>query len=128
MVSGKSYRFPVRDDKMADLLARMQALGVLEADLLETFIRCSGPGGQKVNKTSSGVCLRHVPSGVEVKCTRERSQGLNRFLARRQLVEILESGTAMAQDETRRRIEKVRKQRDRRRRRGRSSGAAAGER
>ena len=124
---GKSCRFPVRDEKSSDLLARMQALGVLEADLLETFIRCSGPGGQKVNKTSSGVCLRHVPSGVEVKCTRERSQALNRFLARRQLVEILESGTTAAQDETRRRIERVRKQRDRRRRRSRSAGVAAEE-
>jgi protein subunit release factor B len=62
----------------------MAAHGIAESDLQEWFIR-GGPGGQKTNKTSSTVCLRHKPTGLEVRCAQERSQSLNRFLARRDL-------------------------------------------
>lgn len=65
----------------------MQKLGIKESDIEEKFIKCSGHGGQKLNKTSTGVYLKHIPSAIEVKCTKERSQGLNRFFARRMLVE-----------------------------------------
>ena len=65
----------------------MEALGLREKDIEEKFIRSSGSGGQKVNKTSTCVYLRHIPTGIEVKCMRERSQSLNRFFARRELVE-----------------------------------------
>jgi len=77
--------FPVNPDKERQLQQRMRALGLTEADLQEWFIRGGGPGGQKTNKTSSTVCLRHRPTGLEVRCARERSQALNRFLARREL-------------------------------------------
>lgn len=65
----------------------MEAIGVFEKDIEEKFIRSSGRGGQKVNKTSTCVYLKHVPSGIEIKCMKERSQSLNRFLARRELVD-----------------------------------------
>lgn len=80
-------KFPVTEKKERELLEEMQNLNIKESDIEEKFIKCSGHGGQKVNKTSSGVYLKHLPSGIEVKCTKERSQGLNRFLARRMLVE-----------------------------------------
>lgn len=80
-------RFPVSEEKNRWLAERMKALGVREEDIEEKFVRSSGSGGQKVNKTSTCVCLRHIPTGIEVKCMRERSQSLNRFLARRELVE-----------------------------------------
>jgi protein subunit release factor B len=85
-------RFPVSPEKQLDLEKRMQRLGLLENQIIEQFVRASGPGGQKVNKTSSGVVLTHAPSGHQIKATESRSQGLNRFLARRRLVEILEAG------------------------------------
>ncbi|MDE3084197.1 MAG: peptide chain release factor-like protein [Verrucomicrobiota bacterium] len=63
------------------LRRRLVALGVRVEDVEEKFIRGSGPGGQKINKTSSTVCLRHVPTGIEVRVQRERSQSANRALA-----------------------------------------------
>src|SRR3972149_635601 len=73
----------VSPGKEKSLLERMQALGVREQDIEEQFVRSSGAGGQKVNKTSSCVVLYHRPTGIRVKCQQERSQALNRFLARR---------------------------------------------
>lgn len=70
--------------------ARLAALGVSLADVEERFIRGSGPGGQKINKTSSTVCLRHRPTGLEVRCQRERSQSANRELAWTELCTKLE--------------------------------------
>lgn len=78
------------------LTARMRKLRIREEDLQESFIRGSGPGGQKVNKTSSTVVLRHVPSGLEVRCQRERSQVMNRHWARVELCERIEAARAEA--------------------------------
>lgn len=108
---------PVSPETEGALQARMAALGIFEADLLEKFVRASGPGGQKVNKTSSAVYLKHVPSGVEVKAQESRSQAMNRFYARRILVERLERqklGQASAEDQ---RIAKIRRQKRKRSRR-----------
>lgn len=80
-------KFPVTEKKEKELLEEMQKLGIKESDIEEKFIKCSGHGGQKLNKTSTGVYLKHIPSDIEVKYTKERSQGLNRFFARRILVE-----------------------------------------
>jgi protein subunit release factor B len=96
---------------------RMRRLGIREEDLEEKFIRSSGPGGQKVNKTSTCVFLRHRPSGLAVKCQRERSRALNRLLARRRLVERIEQirlGRLSAEQQRR---EKIRRQKRRRSRR-----------
>lgn len=85
-------KFPVTEKKERELLEEMRKLGIKESDIVEKFIKCSGPGGQKLNKKSTGVYLKHIPSGIEVKYTKERSQGLNRFFARRILVEKIKRG------------------------------------
>jgi protein subunit release factor B len=92
----------------------MQQLGVREADLEERFIRSSGPGGQNVNKVATCVVLRHRPSGVEVRCQRERSQALNRFLARRLLLRRLEVQRLGVLSEEAQRIAKLRRQKRKR--------------
>jgi protein subunit release factor B len=82
--------FPVSEEKNRWLKERMEALGINEKEIEEKFVRSSGRGGQKVNKTSSCVYLKHIPTGIEVKCMKGRSQSLNRFLARRELVKRIE--------------------------------------
>ena len=109
--------YGVRMHKEEALKARMESLGIREADLTEKFIRSSGKGGQKVNKTSSCVYLKHRPTGIEVKCQIERSQSLNRFLARRILANKVESLILGRESEERKRIEKIRRQKRRRSRR-----------
>jgi protein subunit release factor B len=92
--------FPVSEEKGRWLREKMEAFGISEKDIEEKFVRSSGRGGQKVNKTSTCVYLRHLPTGIEVKCMKERSQSLNRFLARRELVEKIAktSGQTTPQD------------------------------
>ncbi len=106
--------FTISAEKEKALLERMRQLQVSEKDLEETFVRASGPGGQKVNKTSSCVFIRHIPTGLSVKCQRERSQAINRFLARRILldkIERLQKGIVSREKE---RIEKIRRQKRKR--------------
>jgi protein subunit release factor B len=101
-------------EKEAALRQRMERLGVREEEFRETFIRSSGPGGQKVNKTSSCVYLVHLPTGLTVKCQQERSQAMNRFLARRLIldrIERLRTGLVSAE---KMRTEKIRRQKRRR--------------
>ncbi len=107
--------FPVSEEKNKWLQERMEALGIYEKDIDEKFIRSSGRGGQKVNKTSTCVYLRHIPTGIEVKWMRERSQSLNRFLARRELVRRIER--LSGQPATDLEVEKARKQKSKRRKR-----------
>lgn len=110
-------RFSVGRGKIDALKAKMDSLGIKEEDLAEKFILGSGKGGQKVNKTSSCVYLKHRPTGIEVKCQKERSQTMNRFLARRILVNKVESLVLGRRSEERKRIEKIRRQKRRRSRR-----------
>ncbi|MDR4503232.1 MAG: peptide chain release factor-like protein [Candidatus Scalindua sp.] len=101
--------FSVSPKKEQALLERMKQLHVREDDIEEKFISSSGPGGQKVNKSSTCVQLRHIPTGLTVKYQRERSQSLNRFFARRSLldeIERKENGTVTAEQS---RIEKIRR-------------------
>lgn len=109
--------FNVTEEKERALRERMERLGAREADLEERFIRGGGPGGQKINKTSVVVCLRHRPTGIEVRCGRERSQALNRFLARRALCERLEARIAGERSAAQQAREKLRRQKRRRSRR-----------
>ena len=109
--------FNISPEKETALQERMDRLGVSENDFRETFIRSSGPGGQKVNKTSSCVQLLHVPTGLAVKCQQERSQALNRFLARRILLDRIERIQTGAVSAEKQRIEKLKRQKRRRSRR-----------
>lgn len=88
--------FAVSEEKQRGLRSRMDELGVTEADFRESFIRSSGKGGQHVNKSSTCVHLLHLPSGLEVKCMRERSQSVNRFIARRELLEKIAASMGLA--------------------------------
>ncbi|TLD68853.1 peptide chain release factor-like protein [Phragmitibacter flavus] len=91
------------------LQARMTKLGVREEDLEESFVRGTGAGGQKINKTSSTVVLRHVVSGVEVRCQQQRSQSMNRLIARRELCDKLEQQREEARLAKRAVVEKKRR-------------------
>ena len=106
--------FPVSPQQQLALQERMRRMGVEERDLDERFIRSSGPGGQNVNKVSTCVVLRHRPSGLEVRCQQERSQALNRFLARRILVARLETQRLGALSAEAQRIAKIRRQKRKR--------------
>ena len=107
-------QFNVSKTKEQALRVKMESLGIRERDLRERFICSSGKGGQKVNKTSSCVYLKHKPTGIEVKCQRERSQVLNRFLARRILTDKIETRILGELSEERKRIAKIRRQKRRR--------------
>jgi len=110
--------FAVSEDKNIWLRERMEELGIFEKDIDEKFVRSSGHGGQNVNKTSTCVYLKHVPTGIEVKCMKDRSQSINRFLARRELVKKIEvlSGQSTSGDTER---EKIRKQKAKSKKRSR---------
>src|SRR5437763_629309 len=113
----KAIVFPVSPEKARALEETMRRLGVREEDLDEQFIRSRGRGGQNVNKVSTCVVLRHGPTGLVVRCERERSQALNRYLARRLLLEKLEArqrGVAEAAARERSRIRRQKRRRSRR--------------
>lgn len=108
--------FAVSEEKNKWLKERMDTLGIYEKDIEEKFIQSSGSGGQKVNKTSTCVYLKHIPTGIEVKWMEERSQSLNRFLARRELAQRIERllGKLTVND---REIEKTKRQKLKRKKR-----------
>ena len=105
---------PVSEKKWQDLQQKMDSLGILEEDLVEEFIRGSGAGGQKINKTSVVVQLSHGPSGVQVRCQEARSQALNRYYARQRLVEKLEVKVLGEKSAKQQKIEKIRRQKRKR--------------
>ena len=109
--------FNVSPEKEKSLNEHMERLGVTESDFRETFIRSSGPGGQKVNKASSCVQLVYIPSGLSVKCQQSRSQAMNRFLARRLLLDRIERIKQGLVQVDRDRVEKIKRQKRRRSRR-----------
>jgi len=109
--------FPVTADKERALLARLAALGIREDELEERFVRSGGKGGQNVNKVATCVVLRHLPSGITVKCQETRTQAMNRFLARRRLADEIEArrrGEASARAQEAARIRRQKRRRSRR--------------
>jgi protein subunit release factor B len=110
----KSLIFNVTREKEKMLHDKMEALGIKETDIIERFVRSQGHGGQKVNKTSTCVYLKHVPTGIEVKCQKERSQSLNRFLARRILMNKIQNMILGKESDEQQRIEKLKRQKRKR--------------
>ena len=108
--------FGVSKEKQTALEREMKRLGIREEDIEETFTRSSGPGGQNVNKLATCVHLRHRPSGIKVKVMRERSQALNRFFARRSLVEKIATQIHGEESAERKKARKIIKQKKRRKR------------
>jgi protein subunit release factor B len=116
------WNFPVRPAKIEALRAQFQKLGLKESDLDEKFVRGSGKGGQKVNKTNNCVQLTHRPTGVQVNSHAERERSLNRFIALRQLCQMIErelEGGLSSAEQTK--LDKIKKQKSRRKRRSPSS-------
>lgn len=109
--------FPVRPEKEEALRRKMAELGIREEDLIEKFVRSGGKGGQKANKASTCVYLKHRPTQVEVKCSISRSQALNRFLARRILTERIERLIRKGKSTEDGRIARIRRQKRKRARR-----------
>ena len=111
--------------KYAELQERMQKLGIEAQELVEKFILGSGRGGQKVNKTSSCVYLKHAPTGIEVKCQKARSRELNRYYARKELCEKLEGLIFQEKSRQKQLIAKIRRQKKRRSKRAQEKVLAA---
>jgi len=107
----------VSQAKQDALAKRMKQLGIREENFVEKFILGSGRGGQKVNKTSSCVYLKHEPTGIEIKCQRTRYRELNRFHARRELCERLAERIEGEKSRRQAEAEKIRRQKRRRTRR-----------
>jgi Protein chain release factor B len=112
--------FPVSQDKSSALRSRMLGLGIREDDLQETFVTSQGKGGQNVNKVATCVVLFHAPSGLRIKCQQERSQGLNRYLARKLLADKIEAAKLGAESRRVQEIERIRRQKRRRSRRAKN--------
>jgi len=104
----------VSPKKEEALRQKMESLAIFERDIVEKFIRSSGKGGQKVNKTSTCVYLKHLPTSIEVKCQKERTQASNRYFARRILTNKIEAMVLGEKREEQQRIEKIRRQKRKR--------------
>lgn len=108
---------PISKKKQEALEKKMEELEIFEKDLIEKFILGSGSGGQKINKTASTVYLKHLPTGIEVKCQQDRLREMNRFLARRELCEKIAAKIHGEKTKKEREIQKIRQQKKRRSRR-----------
>ena len=116
-------RFNVSPVKEKALLKKMHKLGISENDIVETFVKSGGKGGQNVNKNSTCVNLKHIPTGIVIKSQKERSQLLNRFFARRELVSRIEELKLGKKSNKQKQIDKIRKQKLKRKKRRMEKGS-----
>ncbi|MCL5408488.1 MAG: peptide chain release factor-like protein [Candidatus Omnitrophica bacterium] len=116
--------FGVSPEKQKELSGKMQKFGIKESDIIENFIRSAGPGGQNVNKTSTAVYLKHLPTGIEVKCQNTRSQSLNRYFARKILVQKIEDQILGRLSSEKQKIEKIKRQKRKRSKRAKEKTLA----
>lgn len=107
-------QFPVSQKKIEALEQAMKRLGIKPADLTESFVRSGGAGGQNVNKVATCAVLKHLPSGLVIKCQKDRSQGMNRYVARKILVARLDAQIHGRESEEAKRIAKIKRQKRKR--------------
>lgn len=112
-------KFGVSKEKENSLAKKMRELCLFEKDIKETFVRSAGPGGQNTNKVSTCVQIKHIPTGIVIKTQKNRTQSVNRFLARRQLVEEIEKITLGKKSPGQIKIDKIRKQKARKKKKSR---------
>ncbi|MCL5674345.1 MAG: peptide chain release factor-like protein [Candidatus Omnitrophica bacterium] len=106
--------FGVSIEKQKEISGKMQRFGIKESDIIENFVRSAGPGGQNVNKTSTAVYLKHLPTGIEVKCQTTRFQALNRYYARKTLIQKIENKILGRLSSEKQKIEKIKRQKRKR--------------
>ncbi|MBI1977492.1 MAG: peptide chain release factor-like protein [Candidatus Omnitrophica bacterium] len=107
-------QFPVSEKKIEVLERAMTRLGIKAADLEESFVRSGGAGGQNVNKVATCVVLKHLSSGLVIKCQRDRSQGMNRYFARKILLARLDAQIHGRESAEAKRISKIKRQKRKR--------------
>ncbi|KPK32538.1 MAG: hypothetical protein AMS24_03990 [Chlamydiae bacterium SM23_39] len=104
----------VGEKKKKELKERMRSLNIFEKDLIEKFILSSGRGGQKIQKSHSAVYIKHIPTGLEIKCQKEREREINRYFARKMLCDLYEKKILHLQTKKEKLFEKKKKQKKRR--------------
>ena len=102
--------FGVSLSKQKELEFKFEKFNINEKDIIEKFVHSSGNGGQNLNKVATCVYLKYIPKNIEIKCQKYRTQLLNRYAARKMLVEEIENRILGAKSKKQQEIEKIRRQ------------------